>query len=287
MADHGPIIVKRKKVVAAGHHGGSWKVAYADFVTAMMAFFMVMWIMGMDPEIKSMVQGYFNDPLGFIKNPPKSKTPFQVPGSPSPKPGSSSRHGADIMENTRGEKKELDKIKKEFQAQIESDPELKGLLKNVEMTLTDEGLRIEFLETSGAVFFQSGSAAILPNARKLIARIAPVLARSGRKVIVEGHTDAAPYASASYSNWDLSTDRAQSMRKTLAESGVKEGQFFEVRGYAATKLRRPDQPLDFSNRRVSVLLPFKTETQPMADLPAEAFKDKIEGAFRQPLDIAP
>ncbi len=286
MSDSGPIIIKRKKAAPAHHHGGSWKVAYADFVTAMMAFFMVMWIMGMDAETRSMVQGYFNDPLGFIKNPPKTQTAFPLPGSPAPKPGKSRRHGSDILDHQNGEAKELQRVQEDLERAIESDASLKELLKHVEVTMTEEGLRIELVEAAGAVFFESGKAVILPAARRLIGRIGPVLARAERKVIIEGHTDAAPYPGQRYTNWDLSTDRASSLRRALSESKVPYRLFAEVRGYADTRLKKPDQPTHYSNRRVTILLPFRTDSL-ASGKPSDPLKERIQSMFKSAVDIAP
>ena len=285
MNDNNPIIIKRKKVRAAVHHGGSWKVAYADFVTAMMAFFMVMWIMGMSQETRSMVAGYFNDPLGFMKNQPKSKSPFAVPGSPVQKSavaqkGPNSKRSAD-------EELELKRIEGEFKAAMKADVDLKALAQHVEIVLEDEGLRIELVETTGAVFFESGQAVIRPEAKRLISKIGPILGRSTRPIIIEGHTDAAPYPSVNYDNWNLSSDRANTVRRCMSASGVNAKQFVEIRGYADTRLKNRKDPFHFSNRRVTVLLPFKQAENIPDNLPGEKLKREIQGVFQKPLDIAP
>jgi chemotaxis protein MotB len=280
-----PIVVVKKKVQAAAHHGGSWKVAYADFVTAMMAFFMVMWIMGMDAQTRSMIQGYFNDPMGFIKNPPKSKNAFSLPGSPATKPGKASRHGDDILDN---EKEDMKEIERQIAKELASLPELKELGKSVEISLTDEGLRIELIETAGAVFFESGSAVVRPAARELVGRIGAILTKTRRKVIVEGHTDAEPFGSATYTNWDLSADRAKALRVVLTQAGVGLHQFQGVHGYADTQLKRPDDPTHFSNRRVTLLLPYSRGLDRAKDLPVNALKEDIQGVLKLPeVQIAP
>lgn len=284
MNDGTPIIIKKKKVQGHGHHGGSWKVAYADFVTAMMAFFMVMWIMGMSAETRSMVAGYFNDPNGFVKNPPKSRTPFAIPGSPSPRQG----QGGDSMNMAeQRDREEVRKIETQLEQAIGSDESLRSLFKNMEMSITEEGLRIEFMEASGSVFFETGKAVIRPDAKRLIAKVAPLLAQSGREMVVEGHTDAMPYAGANYDNLNLSTDRALAMKRALQAGGVSMKQLLQVRGYAANKLRKPDKPLDFSNRRVTVLIPFHVVADTTVDLPADVIQEQIEGAFRKPIEVAP
>jgi len=285
MSDNTPIIVKKKKIVAGGHHGGSWKVAYADFVTAMMAFFMVMWIMGMSAETRSMVAGYFNDPLGFMKNPPKSRSPFATPGSPNPKP--TSGQSGPNEGKVAAEQLQLKEIATAFQAAIAEDVDLKELSKHVQVDITEKGLRIELMESAGAVFFESGRDTIRPQAMELISAIGPILGRSGRPIIVEGHTDAAPYPSTAYSNLDLSADRAASMRRALSSHGVPLKSFVEIRGFADRQLKNKQDPLHFSNRRVTVFLPFTKEIAISDNLPKDAFKHEIQGMFKKPVEISP
>jgi chemotaxis protein MotB len=291
MNDGTPIIIKKKKVVGhGGHHGGSWKVAYADFVTAMMAFFMVMWIMGLSDSTKAQIQGYFNDPLGFTKNEPKAAVNivrFNT-GPPKTVAGSGSSQG-DSSSPMKQEEKEMRAFEKQLEKAIASGgPDLATMLKNVDFSITDEGLRIELIEASGAVFFNSGCAVIRPEARKLIARMAPLLMKSGRGVKIEGHTDAMPYSSSgSYDNWDLSGDRALAMRRLLKNLGLPPKMFLEVRAYADTHLRRPDAPYHFSNRRVTILLPFHAMKDQEVGLPKDELANRIQGVFRRPIEIAP
>lgn len=251
-----PIIIKKKKVHGGhGHHGGSWKVAYADFVTAMMAFFMVMWIMGLSDESKAQIQGYFNDPLGFNKSMPRSRQVISIKGVPATKSGS----GREPEHRRFGqEQNNLRKVVNELRGAIEKDPKLKGLLSQVEISLTRDGLRIEFIESPHVAFFQSGSSVLLPEAREMVAKLAPVIAKTGNEMIIEGHTDAKPYAGENFTNWDLSTERALSMRRALTQFGVKVDQFRAIRGLADTELRKPNDPFSASNRRVSILLPWKS-----------------------------
>lgn len=285
MNDGTPIIIKKKKGHGGhGHHGGSWKVAYADFVTAMMAFFMVMWIMGLSDSDKAQVQGYFNDPMGFSKTEPMSKNIVALKGMAPPKSGALNKA---MVTEKLAEEKNLEQTEAEIKGAIKSDPKLEALFKNIETDVTEEGLRIEFVESAGAVFFKSGGSTILPDARKLIAHIGPVIAKSGRRLIIEGHTDARPYQGSGYDNWDLSTDRAAAMRRELMRDGVQYSQFLQVRGYADTKLRFPDQPYHFANRRVSVLLPIKPISDEQSDLPKEVLKEGIQGVFRAHYLVAP
>jgi chemotaxis protein MotB len=301
MADSTPIIIKKKKSHGHGHHGGSWKVAYADFVTAMMAFFMVMWIMGMSESTRTTVAGYFNDPLGFTKNEPKSRVNIQPSnGSPYAMAGSSTGTGNDEVNN---ERQRYQKVKEEIEKSMEEsikaaaaagDSEeaanLKAMFSSVDTKITNEGLLIELCENSGAVFFEIGSAQIRPGALKLISRLAPVVSKSGRPLVVEGHTDRRPYVTngRGYDNMDLSNDRAQALRRALIGFGVKSEQFIAVTGRGDKDLKRADDPYHFSNRRVSLLLPFHTYSgERSPGLPKDLLESQIQGAFRRPVGVEP
>lgn len=285
MAEQAPIIVKKKKGNGHAHHGGAWKVAYADFVTAMMALFMVLWIMGMDSNTRTMIAGYFNDPFGFVANAPKSEKLFTMPGNPASK--ASKKRGGQSDDAMSQDEESLKRMAAAMKRELGSEKDLQELLKSVEFTLTNDGLRIELVESAAAVFFENGEAKIRPNAMKLIQKIAPIIARSKRRIIVEGHTDARPYPSLHYTNWDLSTDRASSLRRALTSFGVPLNQFEQIRGYADTQPKVKDDPYHFSNRRVTLLLPFRPVNDTRIELPAEAFKQEIQGVFRKPVILAP
>lgn len=298
MSNGTPIIIKKKKGHGHGHHGGAWKVAYADFVTAMMAFFMVMWIMGMSDEARAQIQGYFNDPFGYLKNNPKTKQMVPLKGSPTTKPGLSNARGQSQLQN---EKTQAQKIKNDLEEAIErvaasgggggtttgAAGDLKLMLEGVEISLEREGLEINLVEKNGEAFFESGSAVLRPGARAILGRIAPILAQSGRSMMIDGHTDAKPFPGKAYDNWDLSTDRAAAVRRALKAGGVRESQVLMVRGNADRKLRYPDQPYHFSNRRVSVLLPFKMGGDTKIVGPAETVKEGTQATFRKPVNIGP
>ncbi len=273
MADT-PIIIKKKRSHGGhGHHGGSWKVAYADFVTAMMAFFMVMWIMGLSDEAKAQIQGYFNDPLGFVKNQPRVKLNISPPGTfnASKGPGSGS---ANLTGNS--DEESLKDLKNEITERIKGESDLTKLLDYVDIKITNEGLRIELVESTVATFFQSGSSTILPAGIAFVKKIGPLLAHTKRPLIIEGHTDAQPYPSDTYNNWDLSADRANSMRRALQGVGLPAKQFAGVRALADTQLKRPDAPNDVANRRVSLLLPFRKPQGNSKDLPREEFTERLK-----------
>lgn len=293
MNDGTPIIIVKKKAHGGhAHHGGSWKVAYADFVTAMMAFFMVMWIMGLSEETKASIQGYFNDPFAKVRAAPRGETLFSTKSFPNSKPG---KIQSEIAKSTATEKRDVKELERKIKSELKTELgktgriDLSDLAKYIDVKVTDEGLRIEFVEKTGSVFFESGNAIIRPSAAKLIARLAPIFARSGRKMIVEGHTDAQAYVGTAYTNWNLSTDRALALQTAMIHDGVSPDSFDGVRGYAATRLRDPQHPLDYSNRRVSLLLPFRTaqETKMAENMPKEAIGRRVQGYFSKPVEIAP
>lgn len=274
-----PIIIKKKKVHGGhGHHGGSWKVAYADFVTAMMAFFMVMWIMGLSEDQKKEVAGYFRDPFGYLKTAPKSDSIITLAGVPASNP-------AQFVDSDHGKKSrdqsDLEKIEQKVKEQIESTPDLRQLQPYVEMTMTAEGLQIEFVEKKDTAFFALGSAEILPKARELMQNVvAPLLIKAKRRVIIEGHTDAKPYAGDDYTNIDLSSDRAKSVYRALKQAGTPSSLFRGVRGAGDSSLKDPTHPFSSENRRVTLLLPFRTDQPLYNDLPGNqmpSIKDSIGG----------
>ena len=287
MQDGTPIIIKKKKGRKHAHHGGAWKVAYADFVTAMMAFFLVMWILSLSDEEKQLVQAYFEDPTGFSKTHPRSDTHIEVFPPMADKPNETNDGNAELQQaaEARGE---IEKAQKAIEEAIRQDAQLQQLVqqKSIEMTITAEGLTIELIESdlNGEVFFKVGSAEVQPRAREVIAKIAPILAETGHAIVVEGHTDSRPYGSPNYDNYMLSTDRAHAVRRLLGAGGVADAQMEGVKGYADQKPRVKDDPAHFSNRRVTVLLPFSFEApRKIMELPSDKLSESVEGVFRNPV----
>lgn len=287
MQEGTPIIIKKKKVSGHGHHGGAWKVAYADFVTAMMAFFMVMWIVGLSSEDRNVIQSYFNDPVGFANNMPRN--PVNIGPTGGPRPTQAGEASADTGE--RKETEVMTELHEKIETQVQSDPTLAAVAKSGGLAInsTSEGLAIEFIENemNGEVFFRIGSDEVRPQARKMIQRLAPVIAQSGRPIFIDGHTDALPYPGVGYDNYDLSTDRAQAVRRILLAGGVKARQVLAVRGSADQRPLLKSDPTHFSNRRVTILLPYKYAEEPVLGLPADVNRDSIEGRFRFPDPVKP
>ena len=250
------IRVVRKKVVAGGHHGGAWKVAYADFVTAMMAFFLVMWIVGMDESAKDAVQSYFNDPSGYMTQ--STSGNGVLPSGTSLFNTEASFAELSRIRRSR-EREQFERIRDRLSAALEADEMLVGLGEQVTISVTDEGLRIQLEESEdGTNFFASGSSSLTRPASALLAKIGPEIADVDNPVIVEGHTDAAPSRRAGYTNWELSGDRANAARRALETSGLESGRVMEVRGYADRQLSDPENPFAASNRRITLLLPYTT-----------------------------
>ena len=249
-----PIIVIKKKGGHAGHHGGAWKVAYADFVTAMMSLFIVLWLMNTSKPIKEAVAGYFKDPSGTTKLlGGNGKGPSQTPGEG---PGTS----------VTVTKENMAKLKDDLQNAIRKIEDLNKLKNQIEMTVTSEGLRIELMESAQGTFFASGSPEPNDSGKEALSALANQLGGVPNKISIEGHTDSKPYDrnGGAYGNWELSVDRANNARRLMQENGLRPDQVTEVRGYADQKLRKPEAPEDPSNRRISVIVQYLNEPPPAA-----------------------
>jgi chemotaxis protein MotB len=243
------VIVKKKGKGHHGHHGGAWKVAYADFVTAMMAFFLVMWLVGQSPNVKAAVAGYFRDPGVFETTRGSGVLPGGAEGL---KDDGLSKP---IPNDVKSAQAVLEQAAAHLREALAKIPSLKALEDRIEITVTAEGLRIELLETAKNSFFAVGSAELLPETVQILAVISQELGTLGNPVALEGHTDSRGYAdSKGYGNWELSTDRANAARRAMERFGLRMGQINGVRGYANTRLRTPDSPLDAKNRRISIVV---------------------------------
>ncbi len=230
-----PIIIVRKK--AEHHddeHGGAWKVAYADFVTAMMALFIVLWLLSASEKVQKAVGGYFQDPTGKGK---------QV--------GSTS---AGIGETLTLSEKQLKEIKEKIEQAMKQIPEFKDMQNQIKMTMTAEGLRIDLLETKRGLFFDTGNPTPTAAGGELLKMLASELIKLPNKIAIEGHTDSTPYGRPDYSNWELSADRANAARRILTESGLDDSRISQVRGFADQRLLLKDDPTNPSNRRISIIV---------------------------------
>jgi len=229
-----PIIIKKKGGHAA-HHGGAWKVAYADFVTAMMALFIVLWLMNASPDVKKSVSIYFTDPSGLGKL-----------------TGSASAGSGDAVSVS---KEDMSKLQEKIQQAMKKSPEFEKLKDHVRMTVTGEGLRIELLESEKGVFFKSGSGVPSDLGTEILKDLSRELGKLPNSLLIEGHTDSKPYGEGrDYSNWELSADRANSARRVLDANGLRPGQVTQIRGYADQNLRNKKEPEDPANRRVTITI---------------------------------
>jgi chemotaxis protein MotB len=235
-----PIIIIKKKGGHGGHHGGAWKVAYADFVTAMMALFIVLWLLSTSSkQTQVAISGYFRDPNGSAK-----ETGSTLTGK-----------GDNLPKKT---KEDMTQLKEQLEKSIQHMNDLDKLNKNIEITVTAEGLRIELIESEKGTFFDSGSAAVNQSGRELLDLLAAQLGKVPNDVSVEGHTDAKPFTGKNiYSNWELSSDRANAARRLMQQTGgLRPDQIKQVRGFADQRLRNLKDPLDPSNRRVSIIVQY-------------------------------
>ena len=238
-----PIIVIKKKIMGAGHHGGAWKVAYADFMTAMMSLFIVLWLLNSTPVIKKAVAGYFNDPHSGGK-----ETGTETIGTD---------------ESITIDQKNVANLKEQIESAILEQKDLSGLSKQIEITITGEGLKIDLMESRGGTFFESGSPKLSETGVKLLDMLSDQLRTLPNRMLIEGHTDAQPYSSDNgYTNWELSSDRANSARRLLQQDGVGSDRISQIRGYADEKLRVPSNPYDPSNRRISLIVQWIAATDP-------------------------
>jgi len=229
------ILIRKRRHRYAGHHGGAWKVAYADFVTALMSLFIVLWLTSTSDSVKESVAHYFNDPRGTsaLRGTNKDGSGHTLPLD---------RNG-------------MQKLKEQLLDAARRMPNFDKLKNQVEISAEEDGLRIELLEQPGGTFFKLGSAQPTPALSDFLKAISPELGKLPNQISIEGHTDSVPYSDDSlYSNWELSTDRANAARRLMQSSGIAPGQVAEVRGFADQLPRRPDHPEDPSNRRITLIV---------------------------------
>jgi len=245
-----PIIIVKKVSGHAGHHGGAWKVAYADFVTAMMALFIVLWMMNASKEVQVAVGGYFKDPRG------------------SSKMVGSNKNGAGVFVAMK--KDDLVNLKDQLEKSIHHVDPKEKLKGQIEITITDEGLRIELMESAKGTFFELGSPKPTPALKDLLQVLSDQLGHLPNKISIEGHTDSKPYSqSKTYDNWDLSTDRANEARRIMQTEGIRPDQISQVRGFADQRLKLPAEPENPSNRRISLVVGYQVQNNAEVALPTQ------------------
>lgn len=270
MENNQPIIIKRVKRYAAGHHGGSWKVAFADFATAMMAFFMVLWLLSATtPEQKKAISDYFTDPVGFSA----SASPYAIDlgGTPTPAPERSlnpdDEQRLDIIEKPRLEpdaaqqlseqieRERLELLLQELQKKIEESPDLKRFKDQIMLDIAADGLRIQITDAENRPMFDLGSARLKTYFEDILLSMAETISQVPNKISLSGHTDAKPFSNGSeYGNWELSANRANAARRALVAGGYPDEQVARVVGYASSSLFDRDEPFNPVNRRIDILV---------------------------------
>lgn len=243
MASEEPIIIVRKKAGHSGSHGGAWKVAYADFVTALMALFIVLWLTNASKPVQEAVGGYFRDPNGTGQ---KKGTRL----------GGAGDAGAEKPED-------MAKLKKDLMMSMAKMADFEKIKKLIELTITPEGLKIELMEDPHGTFFENGSAQPTLVLQTVLKILVPELGKLPNPISIEGHTDSKPFSDSKiYGNWELSTDRANAARRLMESNGVRSDQIVQVRGCADRNLRNKLQPEDSSNRRVAIIIQYIAMPQP-------------------------
>lgn len=276
--DKRPIVVKRIKKVAGAHHGGAWKIAYADFVTAMMAFFLLMWLLGSTgkQDLES-ISEYFKTPLSVVL----AKAGASIGMSSSVIPGGGTDLTRKVGQVKKGEtppekkvidlktvqeevlrlekQKELEKLKElktRIEKAIDANAKLQQFKKQILLDITSEGLRIQIVDEKNRPMFQSGSAKLEPYTKIILHEIGAMLNEVPNKISLSGHTDAQPYSfgERGYSNWELSADRSNASRRELIEGGLEETKVVRVVGLSSAVLFDKTDPLNPTNRRISIIV---------------------------------
>jgi chemotaxis protein MotB len=276
MENNQPIIIKRVKRFGGGHHGGAWKIAFADFATAMMAFFLVLWLMSSaTPEQLIAVAGYFKDPVGFSD----SGSPYVIDlgGSPEMSPNQTlnpevkttpspdtvpiesdtSEAKADQVEQER-----LEMLLQELQNKVEENPQLQKFKDQILFEITQDGLRIQIMDADNRPMFDSGSARLKPYFEDILLAMADTIKSVPNKISVSGHTDATPFVgTGGFGNWELSANRANAARRALIAGGYPDPQVARVVGYASSALYDRENPLNPVNRRIDIVVLTKKAQQ--------------------------
>ncbi|MBE0622294.1 MAG: flagellar motor protein MotB [Burkholderiales bacterium] len=302
-----PIVVKRINKHAGGHHGGAWKIAYADFVTAMMAFFLLMWLLGStnSDDLKG-ISEYFQTPLkvallggsgsgeraSLIKG--GGHDPTRIEGQVKYGEVSEKKKVVDLKaaeaELAHIEKRRLRNLQERIEHAIESNPALKPFRKQILLDLTAEGLRIQIVDENNRPMFATGSAQLQPYTRDILREISKVLNDVPNRISISGHTDAQAYSGGEkgYSNWELSADRGNAARRELIGGGLQEGRVMRVVGLSSAVPFDADNPLNPINRRISIIvMNKKTEEAVSKDSGAPKADENLEAKPEAKPEVKP
>ena len=266
------IIIKKKHAEHDDEHGGAWKVAYADFVTAMMALFIVLWLLSASEKVQKAVGGYFQDPTGTGRQ--------------------TGTTNAGIGETLTVNRQDLAKLKEKLAEVMKQIPALQHMENQIRMTITAEGLRIDLLETERGLFFEKGNPKPSEAGSELLQVLGTELVKLPNKVAIEGHTDSTPYGRPEYSNWELSSDRANAARRILVETGLSGDRISQVRGFADQRLLMKTEPTNPSNRRISIIvrnegLDLQEEKAAEAPVGGEPAVPDVKPGDDKPVDAKP
>lgn len=309
--DNAPVIIKRKKKGGHdAHHGGAWKVAYADFVTAMMAFFLLMWLINATTEDqKTGIADYFS-PASISRSSsggggmlagqtlstegalvddraPVAMT-MEIPAPPSPESARDDAGGGPDDEEALRQQAEAEEASFETAADrlrdsLSLNPELEELSRHVEIDETEEGLRIQLVDRAEGTMFPSGGTEPLPSTQELLGLVSNAVADMPNKLSIKGHTDGIAFSSANgYGNWELSSDRANASRRVLERTGLDSDRIAQVVGLADQDLLVPDDPSHPRNRRISIILLREASPQPLANTATEDRTAPLPGTGSEP-----
>jgi len=303
-----PIIVKKIKKGGGGHHGGAWKIAYADFVTAMMAFFLLMWLLGStSKEQKAGISEYFQTPLKQVLMGPsmgasdtiikggggkdftkKSGQVKKVDGPDGKKVALDAEEAKKALE--QAEKVKLEELKKKIEKAIDDSPNLSKFKNQLLLDITSDGLRVQIVDEQNRAMFNSSKAEMQPYAKQILQELGKTLNDVPNKISLSGHTDATPYPNGekSYSNWELSSDRANASRRELVAGGMDETKLLRVVGLSSAALFDKENPFNATNRRISIIIMNKqAEENALKDgaainVPSNSSTTSISAAMKSP-----
>ena len=282
-----PLIIKKIKKAGHGHHGGAWKVAFADFATAMMAFFLLLWLLSAaTPEQKQAISGFFDAEaqIGIGEGAGFSDSMIDLGGAGDTSKGSEGEDWQDgsgsgqSTQEMEEEARQMEELLEILKQAIEKKEELKAFKDQLKLSVTPEGLRIQIVDKENRPMFESGKAVMRDHATKILQEIAPIISKAGNRISLTGHTDAVSFVRKDgYSNWELSADRANAARRALINAGMSASKVGRVVGLADASLYNPDNPLDPINRRISIVVMNKATDEAIG---------KEDGAFKVDADTA-